>query len=47
MTRVGKVPGSILLSEIDKQNNNIQVFIDQSMIEVGKSKKQLNIFNFS
>jgi len=38
ITEVIKIPENILLDEMDNENNNIQVFIDKSIIEVGKSK---------
>jgi len=38
VTEVIKIPENILLDEMDNENNNIQVFIDKSIIEVGKSK---------
>ena len=34
-------------NKIDKQNNNIQVFINKSTIKVNKFKKRLNIIDFS
>jgi len=38
MTEFIKIPENILLDEMDNRNNNIQVFINKFMIEVGKSK---------
>ena len=47
MVEVVKIPENILLDETEKQNNNIQISVDQSTIKVVKSKKRLNIFDFS
>ena len=47
MAGVVKIPEKILLGETDKQNDNIQISVDESIIEVGKSEKRLNIFDFS
>jgi len=44
---VVKIPENILLGETGKQNDNIQISVDKSTIEVGKSEKGLNIFKFS
>ena len=38
MTEFIKIPENILLDEMNNRNNNIQVFINKFMIEVGKSK---------
>jgi len=44
---VVKIPENILLDETGKQNDNIQISVNKSTIKVGKSKEELNIFDFS
>jgi len=44
---VVKIPENILLGETGKQNDNIQISVDESTIEVSQSEKELNIFHFS
>ena len=46
LARIGKIPGNIFTSETSEGNNNVRVIMDETTIEVSKTKERLNVFNF-
>ena len=46
LARVGKIPGNIFMSEMSEGDNNVRVIMDETTVEVSKTKERLNVFNF-
>jgi len=45
MTNIVKIPRNVLPSKASKRDNNIQVAVDKSMIEVSKFEKCFCLFS--
>ena len=46
LTGIRKIPRNIFPSEASEENNNVRVIMDETMIEVSKTKERLDVFNF-
>jgi len=47
MALVGEGPRNLFAGEAGKQEDDVRVMVDKSLVEVGKSKEGLNVLNFS
>jgi hypothetical protein len=47
MALVGEGPRNLFAGEAGKRKDDVRVTVDESPVEIGKSKEGLNVLNFS